>query len=105
MGPQYLGKNLKFKSLGRILPESKVVRWANAQFCKDHALTSLISPPFFYISPFKNTSNQGTEIRGKFTFHWMSFCPLSLGLHTTYALTIQKLSALKKNNKYKFERN
>ena len=34
-GPQYLEKNLNFKSLDRILPESKVVRWSNAQFCKE----------------------------------------------------------------------
>ena len=34
MGPRYLEKILNFKSLDRILPESKVVRWSNAQFCK-----------------------------------------------------------------------
>lgn len=33
---------------------------------------------------FKNTSNQGTEITGKFTFHWISFCPLNFVPHTTY---------------------
>lgn len=35
MGPRYLEKILNFKSLDRIPPESKVVRWSNAQFCKE----------------------------------------------------------------------